>query len=175
MATCSRLRSRLGGKNGEGGGHHQPLPQYTPRSRKVKEPVWIDERDALALHDRLLALHGGAVGLRDDGLLKSALARPQQHFAHAKSPDIVDMAAAYTWGIVGNHPFVDGNKRTGFVVGVLFLELSGYRFNASEEDAAQMVLELASGNLDEAGYIAFLRAHASLRPTALKICIAKTM
>ena len=141
----------------------------------MKEPVWIDERDALALHDRLLALHGGAVGLRDDGLLKSAVARPQQHFAYAESPDIVDMAAAYTGGIVRNHPFVDGNKRTGFVVGVLFLELNGYRFNASEEDAAQMVLELASGNLDEAGYIAFLRAHASLRPTALKICAAKTM
>jgi death-on-curing protein len=128
----------------------------------VKEPVWIDERDALTLHDRLLALHGGAVGLRDDGLLKSALARPQQHFAYAESPDIVDMAAAYTSGIVRNHPFVDGNKRTGFVVGVLFLELNGYRFNASEEDAAQMVLELASGNLEEAGYIAFLRAHASV-------------
>jgi death on curing protein len=128
----------------------------------VKEPVGIDERDAFALHDRLLALHGGATGLRDDGLLKSALARPQQHFAYAKSPDIVDMAAAYTWGIVRNHPFVDGNKRTGFVVGVLFLELNGYRFSASEEDAAQMVLELASGNLEEEGYIAFLRAHALL-------------
>lgn len=128
----------------------------------MKEPVWIDERDALALHDRLLALHGGAVGLRDDGLLKSALARPQQHFAYAESPDIVAMAAAYTGGIVRNHSFVDGNKRTGFVVGVLFLELNGYRFTASEEEAAQMVLELASGNLDEAGYIAFLRAHASL-------------
>ena len=126
----------------------------------MKEPVWIDERDALALHDRLLALHGGAVGLRDDGLLKSALARPQQHFAYAESPDIVDMAAAYTWGIVRNHPFVDGNKRTGFVVGVLFLEINGYRFNASEGDTAQILLELASGNLDEAGYIAFLRAHA---------------
>jgi death on curing protein len=108
----------------------------------VKQPAWIDERDALALHDHLLALHGGAVGLRDGGLLNSALARPQQHFAEAESPDIVDMAAAYTWGIVRNHPFVDGDKRTG------------------EEDAAQMVLE-ASGNLDETGYIAFLRAHAS--------------
>ena len=126
----------------------------------MKEPVWIDERDTLALHDRLLALYGGAVGLRDGGLLKSALARPQQHFAYAESPDIVDMAAAYTWGIVRNRPFVDGNKRTGFVVGGLFLELNGYRFNASEGDTAQMVLQLASGNLDEAGYIAFLRAHA---------------
>ena len=127
----------------------------------MKESVWIDERDALVLHDRLLALHGGAVGLHDDGFLKSAMARPHQHFAYAESPDIVDMAAAYTWGIVRNHPFVDGNKRTGFVVGILFLELNGDRFSASEEDAAQMVLELASGNLDEAGYIAFLRAHAS--------------
>ena len=122
----------------------------------------IDERDALALHDRLLALHGGAVGLRDDGLLKSALARPQPHFVYAESPDIVNRAAAYTWGIVRNHPFVDGNKRTGFVLGVLFLELNGYRFSAREEDAAQAVLELARGNLDEAGYIAFLRANASL-------------
>ena len=128
----------------------------------MKAPVWIDERDALALHDSLLALHGGAAGLRDDGLLKSALARPRQQFAYAESPDIVDMAAAYTWGIVRNHPFIDGNKRTGFVVGILFLELNGYRFSASEEDAAQAVLKLASGNLDEAGYIAFLRAHASL-------------
>ena len=102
------------------------------------------------------------MGLRDDGLLKSALARPQQHFAYAESPDIVDVAAAYTWGIVRSRPFVDGNERTGFVVGVLFLELNGYRFHASEEDAARMVLELASGNLDEAGYIAFLHAYASL-------------
>jgi death-on-curing protein len=127
----------------------------------VKAPVWIDERDALALHDSLLALHGGAAGLRDDGLLKSALARPRQQFAYAESPDIVDMAAAYTWGIVRNHPFIDGNKRTGFVVGILFLELNGYRFSASEEDAAQAVLKLASGNLDEAGYVASLRANAS--------------
>jgi death on curing protein len=96
----------------------------------VKEPVWIDERDALVLHDRLLALDAGAVGLRDDSLLKSALARPKQLFAHAKSRDIVGIAAAYTGGIVRNHPFLDGNKRAGFVVGILFLELNGYRFSA---------------------------------------------
>jgi len=127
----------------------------------VKEPVWADERDALALHDRLLALHGGAAGLRDDALLKSALARPRQHYAYGESPDIVDMAAVYTVGIVRNHPFVDGNKRTGFVVGILFLELNGYRFVASEEAAAQAVLELAAGNLDETGYGAFLRANVA--------------
>jgi len=110
----------------------------------VKEPAWIDERDALMLHDRLLALHGGAVGLRDDTLLKSALARPRQLLAYAESVDIVDMATAYTAGIVRNHPFVDGNKRTGFVVGILFLELNGYRFTASEAGAAKAVLELAA-------------------------------
>ena len=117
----------------------------------MKEPVWIDERDALALHDRLLALHGGAAGLRDETLLKSAL--------DAESPDLIGMAAAYTAGIVRNHPFVDGNKRTGFVVGILFLELNRYRFTSSEEDAAKAVLELAAGRLDETGYAAFLRAN----------------
>jgi death on curing protein len=91
--------------------------------------------------------------------LKSALARPQRHFAYAESPDIVDLSTLYTAGVVRNHPFVDGNKRTGFIVGILFLELNGYRFTASEEDAAQAVLELAAGNLDECGYGAFLRGN----------------
>jgi death on curing protein len=126
----------------------------------VKKPVWIDERDAIALHSRLLALHGGAEGLRDRGLLQSALARPQQQYAYAETSDMIDMATAYTAGIVRNHPFVDGNKRTGFVVGILFLELNGYRFAASEEDAAQAVLKLADGTLDEADYNAFLRGNA---------------
>jgi death-on-curing protein len=126
----------------------------------VKEPIWIDERDALALHDRLLALHGGAAGVRDEGLLKSALARPQQHFDYGQNPDVIDLATAYTAGIVRNHPFVDGNKRTGFVVGILFLELNGYRFTASEIDATQAVVALAAGTLDEAGYAEFLRANS---------------
>lgn len=118
----------------------------------MKEPIWIDERDALALHDRLLALDGGAPGVRDEGQLKSALARAQQMHAYAESPNLVDMAAAYTAGIVRNHPFIDGIKRTGFVVGILFLEMNGYSFLASEEDAAQAVLKLAAGTLDKAGY-----------------------
>jgi death-on-curing protein len=127
----------------------------------VTEPVWIEERDALPLHERLLALHGGAEGLRDRTLLESALARPQHHFIYAESPNMFEMAAAYTSGIVGNHPFVDGNKRTGFVVGILFLELNGYRFAASEQEAARAVLDLAGGDLDEVGYTAFLRANSS--------------
>jgi death-on-curing protein len=134
----------------------------------MRKPVWIDERDALVLHDRLLALHGGATGLRDSGLLKSALARPQQHFAYAEAVDIIGMAAVYTTGIVGNHPFLDGNKRTGFVAGILFLELNGYRFTASEEDAAEAVLNLADGTLDEAGYREFLRGHLVRRKNRTK-------
>jgi death-on-curing protein len=125
----------------------------------MKKPVWIDERDALALHNRLLALHGGAGGLRDSGLLQSALARPQQQYAYADAADIIEVATAYTAGILRDHPFVDGNKHTGFVVGILFLELNGYRFVASEEAAAQAVLQLAAGTLDEAEYSAFLRAN----------------
>jgi death on curing protein len=124
---------------------------------KKKEPLWIEERDALAIHDRLLALHGGLIGLRDRGLLESALARPRQHYSYANSSDIVEMAALYTAGLVRNHPFLDGNKRTGFLVGVLFLELHGYTFTASEADATQAVLELAARTLDEAGYAAWLR------------------
>jgi death on curing protein len=124
------------------------------------EPIWIELRDALALHDRMLALHGGAAGVRDQSLLESALARPRQRFAYDPVADHVDLAAAYTFGIVKNHPFVDGNKRTGFVAGVLFLELNGYLFQASEEDAANAILQLAASTLDEACYANFLRRNA---------------
>ena len=129
--------------------------------RSGPEPTWIDERDALALHDRLLALDGGAPGLRDAGLLQSALARPRQLHAYGDSPDVIDMAAAYIAGIVRNHPFIDGNKRTGFLIGVLFLELNGARFTAAEESAAQAILSLAAGTLDEYALAAWLRANVS--------------
>ena len=125
----------------------------------MRVPVWIDERDALALHGRLLALDGGAARVRNVGLLQSALARPQQLHAYGDGPATIDMAASYTVGIVRNHPFVDGNKRTGFVVGVLFLELNGQRFTATEEDATQAVLGLAAGTLDEASFTRWLRAN----------------
>jgi death-on-curing protein len=108
-------------------------------------------------------LHGGAGGLRDGGLPQSALARPQQQYAYAETADIIDMATAYTADIVRNHPFLDGNKRTVFVIGILFLELNGYRFVASEEDAAQTVLKLADGTLDEADYSSFLRGNVVRR------------
>jgi len=114
----------------------------------------------LAIHDRLLALHGGATGLRDRGLLESALARPRQRQSYAEISDVVEMAALYTAGIVRNHPFVDGNKRTGFVIGVLFLELHGFDFKASEAHATQAVMALAAGSLDEPAYTAWLRENA---------------
>jgi death-on-curing protein len=130
---------------------------------KSKEPLGIEVRDVLAIHDRVLALHGGASGLRDQGLLESALARPRQYHAYARSPDVIEMAALYTAGIVRNHPLVDGNKRTGFVIGVLFLELYGFDFKASEADATQAVMGLAAGTLDEAAYLAWLRKNVRLK------------
>jgi death-on-curing protein len=130
---------------------------------KGGKPVWIEERDTLAIHDRLLALHGGAAGLRDRGLLQSALARPRQYRAYDKTSDIVEMAALHTAGIVCNHPFADGNKRAGFVVGVLFLELNGFVFMANEADATQAVMALAAGTLDETAYAAWLRANVKNR------------
>lgn len=129
----------------------------------VKPLLWIEKRDALAIHHQLLDLHGGAPGLRDEGLLESALARPRRLFAYAP-PDVVKMAAAYTAGIVRNHPFVDGNRRSGFIVGVLFLETNGYAFTAAPAEAAQAVLELASGSIDETGFAAFLRDHCKRAP-----------
>ena len=125
----------------------------------MSEPLWIDEQDVLVLHDRLLALDGGAAGVRSVALLQSALARPQQLYAYGEAPNIIDMAAVYIAGIVRNHPFVDGNKRTGFVVGVLFLELNGRRFIANEEDATQAILELAAGTLDEGAFTRWMRAN----------------
>ena len=106
----------------------------------------------------LLADHGGAPGLRDEALLESALARPRQIFAYSEC-DLPQLAAAYVAGIVRNHPFVDGNKRTGFMTGYVFLESNGLVFTASEAEAAQAVLELAVGTVDEIGFAAFLRDH----------------
>ena len=122
----------------------------------MREPVWITEQEVLAIHDRQLTEHGGPSGLRDPGLLDSALARPHQLFAYG-DPDTFDLAASYTAGIVRNHPFVDGNKRTGFVIGILFLELNGYRFTAPEADATQAVLSLAAGEMTEERFTAWLR------------------
>ena len=123
------------------------------------EPTWIEEALVSMIHSRQLAEHGGAQGVRDPALLQGALARPLNHFLYTGA-DIADLAAKYIAGIVQNHPFIDGNKRTGFVVGITFLELNGYRFTATEADAAQAVLELAAGTIDEDGLRDFICANA---------------
>jgi death on curing protein len=124
----------------------------------VKQPIWVARQTVDGLHTNLLAEHGGAPGLRNEGLLESALARPRQIFAYSNC-DLAQLAAAYVAGIVRNHPFVDGNKRTGFMTGYVFLERNGWHFTASEAEAAQAVLELASGTIDETGFALFLRDH----------------
>lgn len=129
---------------------------------KQAGPVWILERTVFAAHDRLLAAHGGAEGIRDVGLLESALARPHQHYPYA-SPDVIELAALYTVGLIRNHPFFDGNKRTAFAIGVVFLELNGFFFQATEEDATKAIFALAAGDLDEAGYTAWLRSNVKQR------------
>jgi death-on-curing protein len=114
----------------------------------VNEPVWLLESAVLIAHEITLSVHGGGVGIRDQGLLESALARPRNLFEYGE-PGIFELAAAYTAGIVQNHPFVDGNKRTGFLAGAAFLEINGLRFVANETDATQIILALASGLLSE--------------------------
>ncbi|MDA1092140.1 MAG: type II toxin-antitoxin system death-on-curing family toxin [Acidobacteria bacterium] len=125
----------------------------------MKRPVWIYRETVLILHEQLLAAFGGSSGIRDNGLLESALARPKNLLAYGK-PDVFDLAASYGAGLVKNHPFVDGNKRTGFAVAVLFLELNGYRFEAGEADATVRTLALAAGDLHHKDYAAWLKANA---------------
>lgn len=125
----------------------------------MSEPSWLDERLALVVHERLLALDGGPEGVRDLGLLRSALARPIDRYRYGAERDLARLAASYTVGIVQNHPFVDGNKRTGFVLGVVFLEQHGLRFDAPQVEAAHAVLAIAAGDADIDVYAAFLRRH----------------
>jgi death-on-curing protein len=116
----------------------------------------------LIAHDEALAAHGGASGVRDMGLLESALARPQNQFAYGET-DVAALAAACAFGIVRNHPFVDGNKRTAFMTAILFLERNGRRFIAHEVDATLKTLALAASEIDEAEFAAWLRDNVETR------------
>jgi death-on-curing protein len=122
----------------------------------MKEPYWLTRSECLLLHDMMLTQYGGCSGIRDEGLLESALARPQQ-LHHYGSPTFAEMAAAYAAGIVKNHPFLDGNKRTGFMMGAGFLERNGYEFFASEADVVIRTLALAAGEMTEAAYADWLK------------------
>lgn len=114
------------------------------------------------LHAESLAVHGGANGVRDMGLLESALARPQNLHAYGEG-DAAALAAAYAFGIIRNHPFVDGNKRIGFVTAAVFLEANGYRFMAPEADVVMRTLALAASEIDEAEFAAWLRENVQPR------------
>ncbi len=123
---------------------------------------WVDRRALLLLHDESLAEHGGSAGLRDEGLLESALARARNLAAYGK-PDVADLAAAYGVGLAKNHPFVDGNKRAAFLAVGLFLALNGHRLHATQADATLTMLAVAAGDIDERTFAAWVRAHAQPR------------
>lgn len=127
----------------------------------MTEPRWLSKKALLVLVGEAVRTHGGLEGIRDDGLLDSALARPQNLFAYG-SDDIHALAGAYAFGLVRNHPFVDGNKRAGFLAAAIFLEINGWRLSASESDAALKVLELAAGELDEDQFSEWLRANSAV-------------
>jgi death-on-curing protein len=123
---------------------------------------WVDKRALLLLHDESLAEHGGALGIRDEGLLDSALARPLNLDAYG-TPDFADLAASYAVGLAKNHPFVDGNKRAAFLATGLFLHLNGYRLKASQADATLTMLAVAAGEMDEATFADWLRRYCVKR------------
>lgn len=122
----------------------------------MKEPIWVDVSDGYAFHEEMLAMFGGLSGLRDEGLLRSALNRPQSLFQY-KTPSLFEMAAAYAQGVVKNHPFLDGNKRCGFVAAALFLEINGLKFTAPEEEVVAYTRSLAAGEIGADEYAAWLK------------------
>ncbi|WP_372825724.1 type II toxin-antitoxin system death-on-curing family toxin [Polaromonas sp.] len=123
---------------------------------------WINKQALLLLHGESLAEHGGAEGLRDDGLLESALARPLNLLVYAE-PDVAALAASYAMGVAKNHPFVDGNKRAAFLAVGMFLYLNGYRLNATQADATVTVLALAADDIGEEQFASWLRTKIVVR------------
>jgi death-on-curing protein len=125
----------------------------------VTEPRWLGPVHILAIHSDQIQAHGGSLGLRDRGLLESALERPRNRYHYEACADLASLAAAYGFGIAKNHPFIDGNKRVAFQAMYLFLGLNGLRIDASEEQVVATILSLASGDLDEPSLAAWLRDH----------------
>jgi death-on-curing protein len=123
---------------------------------------WINRQVLLLLHDESLAEHGGTSGLRDEGLLDSALARPL-NLSLYEAPDVAGLAAAYGVGLAKNHAFVDGNKRTAFLAVGLFLAINGYRLQATQVEATLTMLSVAAGDIDEAAFAEWIRQHMQPR------------
>lgn len=126
----------------------------------MTEPVWIDSAACHAFHCELLERFGGIEGVRDQGLLESALGRPKHLFAYGK-PSLYEMAATYAGEIIKNHPFLDGNKRTGFLAAALFLEINGRAFRATEEDVVERTLAFAAGAISEDDYCSWLETSSA--------------
>ncbi len=125
----------------------------------MNDPLWIEPDVILSMHDELIAEYGGLGGVRDEGLLDSALARPRQLLAYG-DPNLFDLAAAYAAGIVRNHAFIDGNKRTGLMAAYVFLRMNGYRLVAAEVEAVVAFQDLAAGEIDEAMLAKWIEANA---------------
>ena len=121
------------------------------------EPIWINKKALQLLHEESLATHGGASGMRDEGLLDSALARPENLFAYGQTNDVAALAASYAFGLAKNHAFVDGNKRVAFLSIGLFLALNGHKLAADQVDAINTILALASGELEEEQLATWIR------------------
>lgn len=116
----------------------------------MREPVWVNYAEAVIAHDLEIATHGGSTGIRDRGLLESALARPKDIWVYSKAkPPLTTLAAAYAMGLSSNQPFVDGNKRTALLVSFVFLDVNGYQMTATQEDAFLTFLGLAAGEVSE--------------------------
>ena len=122
----------------------------------MNEPFWLTRRIIIAVHDEQLAIHGGASGLRDEGMLESALDRPRNKWAY-ESADLAELAAAYAFGIACNHPFVDGNKRTSLLASYTFLGMNGVDFVVPEAEAAAIILSLAAGEVSEESLTRWIR------------------
>ena len=124
----------------------------------MADPIWITEEMVQVIHDDQIATHGGAYGLRDAGLLSSAIARARNRYAY-EGADVCELAAAYGYGIARNHPFVDGNKRTAFQVMYAFLKVHGFHFNAPEPEVVLTVQALAAGEVSEVELAAWLKKY----------------
>ncbi|HZZ44648.1 MAG TPA: type II toxin-antitoxin system death-on-curing family toxin [Tepidisphaeraceae bacterium] len=128
----------------------------------MDDPIWITAELALSIHQRQLAEHGGLAGVRDQNMLESALARPRQQFAYSEpTPGIPALAAAYAYGIARNHPFIDGNKRTAYVVCRTFLVLNGFDFTAGRDERYLNILRLAAGELSQEAFTSWVEKNSS--------------
>ena len=126
----------------------------------MKEPRWLLEQTIVAVHSMVLEEHGGEPGIRDENMLASALNRPIDKYNYESGSTIFELAAAYSFGLVKNHPFVDGNKRVAFLAGTLFLEINGITFRAEESDAAFVFERLAAGKVKEASLVKWLEENS---------------